>query len=136
MKYIIGIIVVIMIIGCNSSKVTSGSDEIVPTETKMDTIRIENEELEYEIIIIESGFDSWLITQKPMWYYSNNTLRIKNNFYVIEWNQRVTQPFLYNPALYEQLIDYNQNIDYGIEVNYKLYQYFQYFQKKYRQKLY
>ena len=121
---------------CNSTKSNIElNDKTEITNTVKDTIKIINEELEYEIVIIEIGFDSWLITQKPITYYSNNTLRIKNNFYVVEWNQRVLQPSIYNPMLYEQIINYDPTIDYGIEVNYKLYMYFLYFQQKYNQKL-
>ncbi len=136
MKNLIGIIIFFVIIfSCTTSQKTTVSKETVTTDTTSDTIRIVNDELEYELIIIELGFDSWLVTQKPMSYYSNNTLAFKNYRYVIEWNQRVTQPNRYNPNLYEQLIDYDQNIDYGIEVNYKLYQYFIFFQQKYKQRL-
>lgn len=136
MKNLILILIVFIgLYGCNSSKLANQSDEIVATDKKQDTIRIVNEELEYEIIILDVGFDSWLVTQKPMSYYTNQTLRIKNQFYVAEWNRRVMQPLYYDSNLYGQWIDYDPNIDYGMEVNYKLYQYFQFFQKKYRQKL-
>lgn len=129
-------IVFISFYGCNSTKSNlENNNKTITTNTVNDTIKISNEELEYEIIIIEIGFESWLVTQKPITYYSNNTLRIKNNFNVVEWNQRVLQPSLYDPILYEQLINYDPAIDYGIEVNYKLYMYFQYFQQKYHQKL-
>jgi len=100
-----------------------------------DKVVIENKELEYEVIIIEPGFSSWLVTQKPMSYYSQSTLEIKNQFYVISWNQRALQPFNYSPNLYEMRIDYDFHIDYGLEVNYKLFMYFTYFQQKYKQKL-
>jgi len=139
MKNFILIVVGVLFVSfysCNSTKSTikpANNTEI--TNSVNDTIKIINEELEYEIVIIEIGFDSWLITQKPITYYSNNTLRIKNNFYVVEWNQRVLQPSIYNPMLYEQVINYDPTIDYGIEVNYKLYMYFLYFQQKYNQKL-
>ncbi|NOQ92438.1 MAG: hypothetical protein GQ552_06960 [Flavobacteriaceae bacterium] len=128
-------LIIITIYSCSSSQKSTNSSTIVPTNTNNDTIKIVNEELEYEILIIEIGFESWLVTQKPMWYYSNNTLAIKNQFYAIEWNQRVIQPLIYNPSLYEQQINYDPTIDYGIEVNYKLYMYFQFFQQKYKQKL-
>ncbi|MCK5637823.1 MAG: hypothetical protein KAH67_03875 [Flavobacteriaceae bacterium] len=129
-------IVFISFYGCNSTKSNlENNNKTITTNTVNDTIKISNEELEYEIIIIEIGFESWLVTQKPITYYSNNTFRIKNNFNVVEWNQRVLQPSLYDPILYEQLINYDPAIDYGIEVNYKLYMYFQYFQQKYHQKL-
>ena len=100
-----------------------------------DKIVIENKELDYEIIIIEPGFNSWLVTQKPISYYSQSTLEIKNKFYVTSWNQRVLQPFKYSTNLYEMSIDYDSHIDYGLEVNYKLFMYFTYFQQKFKQKL-
>ena len=136
MKYLmITILIFFSVYACKSSQNVTGSKDVVSTDTVNDTIKITNEELEYEIIIIEPGFDSWLVTQKPMWYYSNSTLAIKNYFYVTEWNPRVMQPSRYNPNLYEQQINYDSNVDYGIQVNYKLFMYFEYFQKKYKQKL-
>jgi hypothetical protein len=134
-KLLTFIALIITLYGCSSSKQVNQKKELTSTNEKQDTIRIVNEELEYEIIILDVGFDSWLVTQKPMSYYSNQTLRVKNIFYVSEWNQRVSQPFRYNIDLYQQTIDYDPNIDYGLEVNYLLYQYFQFFQKKYNQRL-
>ena len=103
--------------------------------TNDDTLVIENKELEYEVIIIEPGFNSWLITQKPMSNYSKSALEIKNQFYITSWNQRVSHPFKYDTNLYEMSINYDSHLDYGLEVNYKLFMYFTYFQKKYKQKL-
>jgi len=136
MKNIAGIfIVVILMFACTSSKKAVNSSEIVITEKTKDTIRIVNEELEYEIIIIDIGFNSWLVTQRPITYYSQPTLEIKNNLNVIEWNIRVMNPFRYNSMLYEQTIEYRSGIDYGKEVNYMLYMYFKFFQEKYNQRL-
>lgn len=102
---------------------------------KRDTIRIANDSLEYEIIIIEVGFESWLVTQRPKEFYSVSFLETRNLFYVQTYNQRVLQPQRYDPNLYFQQINYESNIHYGLEVNYLLYMYFEYFQKKYRQNL-
>ncbi|EIJ40477.1 hypothetical protein JoomaDRAFT_3538 [Galbibacter orientalis DSM 19592] len=101
-----------------------------------DTVRIADEETAYEIIIIDPGFNSWLYSiAQPEGYYSQEFLESRNNIYVINWNQRVLNPQRYNPNLYEMQIDYSPNIDYGYEVNYKLYNYFLYFQRKYNQRL-
>lgn len=101
-----------------------------------DTITISSDKTEYEIIIIEPGFNTWLNSiAKPEGYYSQSFLENRNYLMVIEWNQRVIQPSRFNPNLYELQIDYSQNIDYGYEVNYKLYNYFIYFQRKYNQRL-
>ena len=101
-----------------------------------DTVRIANDELEYEILIIEPGFNFWLASiAKPEGYYSQEFLESRNIIYVTEWNNRVFQPQRYDPRLYELSIDYNHSIDYGYEVNYKLYNYFIYFQLHYKQQL-
>ena len=136
MKKNVFILLAIMIFAnCSAQKKTTETRAIEPIETTYDTIRIVNEKVEYEIIILEIGFESWLVTQFPMSYYSNETLAVKNYMMVVEWNIRVMQPLRYDPMLYEQTIDYKSNIDYGMEVNYLLYMYFKFFQKKYNQRL-
>ena len=120
---------------CNSSKkITSTSEEVNVSE--QDTVRIANDELEYEIIIIEPGFNVWLITTaRPEGYYSQSFLESRNVQYVAEWNRRVLNSTQFDPNLYELQIDYRQGTDYGYDVNYKLYNYFIYFQRRYKQKL-
>ena len=128
-------IAIIFFVNSYAQKETPDSLGIEPIETQYDTIKIVNEEIEYEIIILEIGFDSWLVTQRPKWYYSNSTLAVRNYLMVVEWNQRVLDPFLYDSTLYQQEINYVSSIDYGIEVNYLLFMYFKFFQQKYHQRL-
>lgn len=100
-----------------------------------DTVRIANDSLEYEIMIIDPGFSTFLVSiAQPEGYYSQRYLENKNRFLVIDYNQRVMQPFRYSPDLYEQQINYDPRIDYGYEVNYKLYNYFVFFSRKYDQR--
>jgi hypothetical protein len=120
--------------GCESGKSTMKDSPAAQTGTK-DTIRIANDSLEYEIIILEIGFDRYLNTQPPETYYSTDFLERKNQFYVGEYNRRVNDP-RYSRDLYPQTIDYDSRIRYGKEVNYLLFIYFQYFEKKYNQKLF
>jgi hypothetical protein len=58
---------------------------------------------------------------RPEGYYSQSFLENRNQLYVVNWNQRVLQPLRYNPNLYELQIDYQPHIDFGYELNYKLY---------------
>ncbi len=131
------IIGVVFIMSCHTNRpiAKSGDAAVFNNDAKVDTIRIANEELEYELIILDVGFESWLITQRPISYYNNETLRFKNYQYVVEWNIRATTPGRYDSSLYEVVINYDPSIDYGKELNYKLYQYFQFFQQKYNQRL-
>ena len=138
MRHIIfTLILSVFLFNCNTSKTsTSKVDERNDTIEQNDTVRIANDELEYEIIIIDPGFSSWVLTTpRPRGYLSQQYMENRNIIYVNEWNQRVGQPQRFDPNLYELRIDYQPNIDYGYEVNYLLYNYFIYFQLKYNQRL-
>lgn len=133
------LLVIGFLVGCNTSKQTSSNSNKNEELNKLasnDTVKIANEDLEYEIIIIDPGFNYWLASRaRPEGYYSQQFLENRNNLFVIEWNQRVLQPNRFRNDLYEMQIDYQPNIDYGYEVNYKLYNYFIYFQLTYKQQL-
>lgn len=132
--YILAICV--LSISCNSYETAIKTTTDRSNLTEQDTVRIANDAIEYEIIIIEPGFNTWLIsTAKPEGYYSQEFMESRNWQYVTEWNNRVLQPHRFNPNLYEMQIDYDPGVDYGYEVNYKLYNYFIYFQLTYNQKL-
>lgn len=99
-----------------------------------DTVRIANDSLEYEILIIDPGFSYFLYSKaRPEGYYSQSYLENKNRFLVTDYNQRVLNPQRYDPGIYEMQINYDPKIDYGYDVNYKLYNYFVYLSRKYNQ---
>ena len=122
---------------CGPKKeVISLPDEPAKHSVENDTVSIKSDKVEYEIIIIEPGFNAWLYgTARPQGYYDQQFLENRNRLYVMEWNLRVIQPLSYDPNLYVLRIDYDPSIDYGYELNYKLFNYFIYFQLKYKQQL-
>ena len=128
MHRFIYILLLFLVFGCGSQKETA-------TLNDDDKIVIKNETLEYEIIIIEPGFHTWLQTQRPMSYFSEVQLEHRNYRSVVEWNRRVLSPQVYNPNLYQMHIDYDPNVHYGMEVNYTLFMYFRFFQQRYNQRL-
>ncbi|MBK9224643.1 MAG: hypothetical protein IPO23_08495 [Flavobacterium sp.] len=136
MKKLLFILCVLAILlSCTSKKPNVVNTEITKI-VQNDTIRIANDTLEYEVIIIDPGFTTWLNSvARPRNFYSLPFLENKNYLFVTEWNIRALQPQRYDPNLYEMRIDYDSNIHYGYEVNYLLYNYFMYFQRKYNQKL-
>ncbi|WP_044397675.1 DUF6146 family protein [Lacinutrix sp. Hel_I_90] len=138
MKNLILVVSILTIaFGCHSSKETTDTNTVEKPEAQVgDTLKISSDQLEYDIIIIEPGFNTWLITiAKPEGFYTQNYLETKNIRYVQEWNSRVLQPGRFNDNLYELQINYRQGVDYGYDVNYKLYNYFIYFQNTYNQNL-
>jgi len=136
MKTLVAVIgLLLIIIGCNSTKTVA---DVVqnPLAKASDTVKIANDSLEYEVIIIDAGFSSWLAGRaRPRGFYSESFLEIKNQLYVAEWNRRASQPLLFDPNLYMMAIDYQPTIHYGYEVNYLIYNYFIYFQNRYNQRL-
>ncbi|MGV8947264.1 MAG: DUF6146 family protein [Lutibacter sp.] len=123
----------LFIVGCSSTKKTATEE----TNLSKETVRIANDSLEYEIMITDIGFETYLnTTARPMSFYSQEYYETKNKFYVTEWNSRALNPFKYRSDIYENQIDYDFNIDYGLEVNYKLYNYFKFVEYKYRQRFF
>ncbi|MFY9241895.1 MAG: DUF6146 family protein [Polaribacter sp.] len=115
---------------CGSSQLNN------KTEEKEDPVVIANDSLEYEIIIIDPGFTYYLnAIAQPVGFYNQEYLESRNKAWVITWNQRFLNPSQFDHNIYENMIDYQQNIDYGYDVNYKLFNYFLFAQKKYRMSL-
>lgn len=131
LKYISSfIILIILFYSCGTSPLKNSSN------TKEEPVVIKNDSLEYEITIIDIGFTTYLNTiAKPVGYHSENYLENKNRRYVPIWNSRVNNSFNYNTNIYENIIDYSPHINYGYEVNYKLFNYFEFAQRKYRMRL-
>jgi hypothetical protein len=138
-KYVISFsLIMIALAACNSQKnamAANGPASSKAGSSKNDTIRIANDSLQYEVIIIDAGFSSWLASNaKPRNFYSQSYLESRNISWVTEWNLRARQPQRYG-SLYEMEIDYRQGINYGYEVNYLLFNYLTYFQVSNNQRL-
>jgi len=136
---VLAFVVGIALSACQGSKQSlniSDEEKVAFGQTVGDTITIASDSTEYEIIIIEPGFNFWLNSiARPRGFYSQSFLENRNLVLVTNWNQRVLAPVRFDPSLYELQINYDPGIDYGYEVNYKLYYYFIYFQRKYNQRL-
>lgn len=122
-----------MLFSCNSNKLIAENDQ---PKLESDTVRIANDEIEYEVTIIDPGFTSWFNSNaRPRSFYSQSYLEARNRVWVTEWNRRVLLPQQYNPNWYEMQINYNLGTDYGFEVNYMIYNYLVYFQLTNNQRL-
>jgi len=134
MKKIIQTVILItiglLIWACGSTPINTSNTE------NEEPVVIANDRLAYEIIIIDPGFSAFLngIAQ-PEGFYSQSYLEARNRVWVITWNQRAQNPSRYKNSIYENIIDYQPNIDYGYEVNYKLFNYFLFAQRKYSMSL-
>lgn len=122
---------------CKSKNVVADTNSKTSSAIIGDTVKIANEKLEYEVIIIDVGFVTWLNTRAfPRNYLSEIFMENKNQFYVSEWNRRVLNSQQFDPNLYEMNINYDSSVHYGYEVNYLIYNYMIYFQNTYKQGLF
>jgi hypothetical protein len=93
-----------------------------------------SDSLEYELVITDPDFDLWyLMNFSSSKDYSNEFYRGKNQFAVSSWNE------YFRRGKYSRIIEnhifYDNSVDYGIEVNRKLYWYFKYTEEKFRIRL-
>ena len=122
-------IIAFLIISC-------GSYQTKNNQIKEQPVVIANDSLEYQITIIDPGFTTYLSsTAKPINFYEQSYLENKNKVFVRTWNSRVQNPTRYSADIYGMTINYDPKINYGLEVNYKLFWYFRFAEKKYRTRL-
>lgn len=100
------------------------------TKTSATLTQSSKDSTEYEILIIDPRFEQWyLMNYSEAKDYSNEYYRSKNQLAVANWND------YYRTGQYGRVIDsyinYQPTIDYGIEVNRKLYWYFKYIKTNY-----
>jgi hypothetical protein len=110
------------------------SAALIQVHAQSDTLRFEqrgeeSDSVEYELIVMDPGYESYLAMQPHMEYHTQQYYENWNLRYVREWNYRHSQPLRYGD-IYETYIDYRPEIDYGLELNYRLYHYFRFFEKK------
>jgi len=101
LRYFIVLVAIVSLYSCRST-----TKSAVTQTRKEKPVRIANDSLEYEVIIFDIGFNTFL-------------------------NSRARPRGFYGP----QTIDYESKIDYGYEVNYLLFNYFLFFEQKYNQRL-
>lgn len=124
------VFIVILFFSCGISSNKTGFNQ------KEKPVVIANDSLEYEIVIMDIGFNTYLNTiAQPRNFYTQSYLENRNYVWVLNWNIRFNNPQRFNQNIYENEIDYKRNIDYGYEVNYLLFNYFLFAQQKYNMSL-
>lgn len=119
--------VLMVFMGCNAQKNNANTEKDGGiTSIENGKVTIANPELEYEVIIMDIGFESWFATnKKPKGYYNLTFLEAKNRRWVQQWNAKAMR---INSKI-DYTIDYNWQTHYGYEVNYMLYHYLLYYQQ-------
>jgi hypothetical protein len=113
----------LIVTSCHSTKEVMAPNQTVEVVEDEDSTT-------YELIVLDPRFESFLASQPSPIFYSQEYYENWNNQYVLEWNQRYRNPMRYG-SFYETEIDYQPFTDYGMELNYRLYYYFQFIKKEY-----
>ncbi|TQD40163.1 DUF6146 family protein [Haloflavibacter putidus] len=117
---------ILLLNACKTSQNDSGQNE--------NSSQGNNQHLTYEVLIKEPGFIAWKKNQPQINTYKLGFLKEKNTDFINNFNKRVDNSE-YDKELYLSEINYDENREYGKEVHYNLYNYFIYFQEKYKQDL-
>jgi hypothetical protein len=120
-KIILGIGVLLLIGACATQKKL--------TERKARPVEIEqNDSLGYELETFDLKFETWYTLQNnPSQYRSQSFYEGWNKLYVAAWEAKAMDP-VRNP-FFEPIIGYDPTVDYGFELNHKLFYYFQYVER-------
>lgn len=105
----------------------NGRNGVIIIKTKKYQEELEHKETEYDLSVLDVGYESFLSMQPSSGTYSLNYLQNRNQRYVSIWNQRVLTG---NPEIYEMAIDYDSQTFYGLEFEHKLYMFFKFMEKK------
>lgn len=120
-KTILFIILAVVIASCSAPK------NAVKIETNGNEV-VQEDSTEYELIVFDSGFESWyLLHNSPARYRSQEYYENWNHQYVNQWNYLSMHSR--RRSFFEPIVGYEPGVDYGFELNHKLFYYFQYVER-------
>ena len=127
MKNLLISIFTILIFGACSSYSSFNESTTAKNKNVVDKTSIAKDTCEYELVILDIGFETWFATHNMLAAaHSNQYYKNWNQRYVSEWNRLHLQGHPY----FENLIDFRPTEDYGFDINYKLYHYFLFVEDK------
>lgn len=120
-KIYILMILAVVIVSC------SGPKSMVKIEPA-DNAQIQNDSTEYELITFDSAFESW-------YSMHNSRANYRSQEYYESWNRQYVRQWNYlsmhsrRRSFFEPIVGYEYGTDYGLELNHKLFYYFQYVER-------
>ena len=89
------------------------------TQAKPET---ENDSVGYELIVFEPKFETWYIFHNtPAKFRAKEYYENWNKQYVLAWNSKAMTS---GNSFFETIVGYEYGVDYGFELNHKLFHYF------------
>jgi hypothetical protein len=115
-----------------SAQALLAGDQTTPPDTLKFEAGKNDEGTEYELLIMDPGFDRWFIrVSRPISFYEQTYLENWNRQLAQQWNVKLGTLRRIDCAP-QTYLDYDPKIDYGKELNYKLFYYFRYMHEKCR----
>ena len=117
-------VIIIFFVGwsCASQKKLS---EINPGEVEAGENTTVKDSIEYGIETFDAQFEAWYkIHNSETNYHSLDYYEQWNKQYVAAWNENAKNPD--KRKFFEPIVGYNPDTKYGLELNHKLFYYFQY----------
>lgn len=117
-KILFWIGVILVTVACSTQKHA--------VETKNITVQVATEDsLEYQLETFDPKFETWyLLHDSPSQYRSQSYYEGWNRQYVSAWNANAME--IRKSSFFETIVGYDPSVDYGFELNHKLFYYFQY----------
>ncbi len=117
-KIFFGLGILLIVAACSTQK------KVV--ETRVKPVEVETKDsLEYDLETFDSRFETWYtLHNTPSQYRSQSYYETWNKQYVSAWNANAMNPR--KSSFFEPIVGYEPNVDYGFELNHKLFYYFQY----------
>lgn len=110
--------IILFIVACSTQK------GVVKVESNNEESVVEDS-LEYELETFDGKFESWYVIHKSQAKYrSQQYYENWNRQYVSAWNNNAMHGR--RNSFFEPIVGYEYNVDYGFDLNHKLFYYFQY----------
>ncbi|RIH66421.1 hypothetical protein D1164_05840 [Mariniphaga sediminis] len=111
----------LFIIACSTQKRVV---KIEPNDQEM----VAEDSTEYALETFDTKFDTWYaLHNSPSQYRSQEYYESWNRQYVAAWNYNATRPG--RSSFFEPIVGWDPTVDYGFELNHKLFYYFQYVER-------
>ena len=110
--------IILLIVACSTQK------GLVTVKSNNEGSIVEDS-LEYELVTFDGKFETWYqIHNNPSMYRSQQYYENWNRQYVSAWNYNAMSGR--RNSFFEPIVGYESTVDYGFELNHKLFYYFQY----------
>ncbi|MDD3357367.1 MAG: DUF6146 family protein [Dysgonamonadaceae bacterium] len=124
------VLLLMVVVGAIVFSSCGTSKRYAKPENQRVEMKSDKDSTEYQLIVLDPGYESYLVTKPSANFYSQQYYENWNKLYVMEWNSRHRNPLRYG-GFYETEINYDPMEDYGLDLNYRLYYYFQFIKDKY-----